>query len=59
VVVREHLHLALNRYLAVKGELNPANALIIYAWNEHDEGGWLMPTLGVDGRANEERMKAV
>jgi len=25
--------------------LNPANALIIYAWNENDEGGWLIPTL--------------
>jgi hypothetical protein len=23
-----------------------ANALIMYAWNEHDEGGWLCPTLG-------------
>jgi hypothetical protein len=21
-----------------------ANAIIIYAWNEHDEGGWLLPT---------------
>ncbi len=25
--------------------LNPANAIIIYAWNENDEGGWLIPTL--------------
>jgi len=23
----------------------PARAVIIYAWNEHDEGGWLCPTL--------------
>ena len=23
----------------------PAQAIIIYAWNEHDEGGWLCPTL--------------
>jgi hypothetical protein len=23
-----------------------ANAIIIYAWNEHDEGGWICPTLG-------------
>ena len=21
-----------------------ANAIIIYSWNEHDEGGWLVPT---------------
>jgi hypothetical protein len=40
-------------------ELNPANAIIIYAWNEYDEGGWLMPTLGADGRANEDRIQAV
>jgi hypothetical protein len=25
--------------------LNPANVMIIYAWNENDEGGWLIPTL--------------
>ena len=25
--------------------LNQANVLIIYAWNENDEGGWLIPTL--------------
>jgi hypothetical protein len=24
----------------------PANAVLIYAWNEFDEGGWLCPTLG-------------
>ncbi len=23
-----------------------ANAIIMYAWNEHDEGGWICPTLG-------------
>lgn len=40
-------------------DLNPANAIIIYAWNEHDEGGWLQPTLGPDGKPNEERIKAM
>lgn len=40
-------------------DLNPANAIIIYAWNEHDEGGWLSPTLGADGRPNEERIQAL
>lgn len=40
-------------------DLNPANAIIIYAWNEHDEGGWLEPTLGADGRPNDERVKAL
>lgn len=40
-------------------DINPANAIIIYAWNEHDEGGWLQPTLGTDGTPNEERIKAL
>jgi hypothetical protein len=25
--------------------LNQANVIIIYAWNENDEGGWLIPTV--------------
>lgn len=39
--------------------LNPANAVIIYAWNEHDEGGWLCPTLKPDGSPDLERLEAV
>ncbi len=27
-------------------EVCPAQAVILYAWNENDEGGWLIPTLG-------------
>ena len=40
-------------------DINPSNAIIIYAWNENDEGGWLIPTLGADGLPNEERIKAL
>jgi hypothetical protein len=40
-------------------DINTANAVIMYAWNEHDEGGWLQPTLGADGSPNEERIKAL
>lgn len=40
-------------------DLNPANAVILYAWNEHDEGGWLQPTLGTDGKPDESRVKAL
>jgi len=29
-----------------------ANAIIMYAWNEHDEGGWLCPTTQVDASGN-------
>ena len=47
------------KWASTHRDLNPANAIIIYAWNEHDEGGWLQPTLGADGRPNEERIKTL
>ena len=37
----------------------PARAVLIYAWNEHDEGGWLCPTLRPDGRADTSRLDAL
>jgi hypothetical protein len=40
-------------------DINPANAIIIYAWNEHDEGGWLQPTLGADGKPDDGRIHAL
>lgn len=40
-------------------DINPANAVIIYGWNENDEGGWLIPTRGADGRPDDARIKAV
>lgn len=30
-----------------------SNTCIIYAWNEHDEGGWLCPTIKVDKNGNQ------
>ncbi len=30
-----------------------ANTCVIYAWNEHDEGGWICPTLAVDENGNQ------
>jgi hypothetical protein len=39
-------------------DLTPANAVIVYAWNENDEGGWLIPTLNADGAPNLERIRA-
>ncbi len=53
-----HLRDAL-AWTAAHRDLNPSNAIIIYGWNEHDEGGWLMPTLGTDGKPNDERVKAL
>ncbi len=29
-------------------EKNMPNSVLVYAWNEHDEGGWCCPTLKVD-----------
>jgi hypothetical protein len=36
-----------------------ANTIIAYAWNEHDEGGWLCPTLGANGKPDTRRVEAV
>lgn len=37
-----------------------ANTLIMYAWNEHDEGyGAICPTLGTDGMPDTERLDSV
>ena len=53
-----HLRAAVE-WTKVNRDLNPANAILIYAWNEHDEGGWLQPTLGSDGKPDDTRVKAV
>jgi len=36
-----------------------ANAIILYAWNEYDEGGWFAPTRGADGKPDTSRLDAV
>lgn len=36
-----------------------ANAIIIYSWNEHDEGGWLVPTWVHDGKPDTARLDAI
>lgn len=37
----------------------PAKTVIVYAWNEHDEGGWLCPTLGAGGKPDASRLEAI
>lgn len=38
----------------------PANTVLMYAWNEHDEGGWISPTLtGAAGAPDTSRLDAV
>ncbi len=51
-------------------DFTKANTMIAYAWNEHDEGGWICPTITVDEdgkqifnedgtpKINDERVKA-
>jgi hypothetical protein len=36
----------------------PANTILVYAWNEHSEGGWLCPTFSPQG-PNTERIDAL
>ncbi len=36
----------------------PANTILVYAWNEHSEGGWLCPTFTPQG-PNTERIDAL
>jgi hypothetical protein len=36
-----------------------ANTIIIYAWNEHDEGGWLSPTRTATGKPDKSRLDAI
>ena len=36
-----------------------ARIILIYAWNEHDEGGWLCPTLNENGTINTERLETI
>ena len=56
--IAQHLREAL-QWTGAHRDLNPANCIIIYGWNENDEGGWLMPTLKADGHPNEERINAL
>lgn len=37
----------------------PAQTVIVYAWNEHDEGGWLCPTRGENGKPDASRLEAI
>ncbi len=46
------------KWNAAHPEAAEANALLIYAWNENDEGGWLVPTLG-EGSARLDAIREV
>ena len=46
------------RWVQANPETCPARAVIVYAWNEFDEGGWLCPTL-VEGDARVQALGRV
>lgn len=56
--IATHLQHAL-AFARQQSDLCRANTAIIYAWNEHDEGGWLCPTWSPDGKPNTDRLQAI
>ncbi len=52
--ITEHIEYAY-RYLqqSAVAPFTMANTMIAYAWNEHDEGGWICPTIAVDEEGNQ------
>lgn len=47
------------KFIKANPKLCSAKTVIFYAWNEYDEGGWLAPTRGKAGKANNERLEAI
>ncbi len=45
--IAQHLQNAINFNNNNKSQTS-ANTVLVYAWNEHDEGGWICPTIKVD-----------
>ena len=56
--IGEHLRNAV-QFVGAHREVCRANTVIVYAWNEYDEGGWLAPTRGPDGRPDTSRLDAI
>lgn len=56
--IATHLKSAM-RFVVENPATCPANAVLIYAWNEHDEGGWLCPTWTPSGIPDTSRIDAV
>jgi len=49
--IANHLNEALS-WTASNQTTDESNAILMYAWNEHDEGGWICPTVKVDATGN-------
>ncbi|WP_197231267.1 glycoside hydrolase family 99-like domain-containing protein [Novipirellula artificiosorum] len=56
--IASHLDEAL-QFVDQHRDICEANAVIIYAWNEYDEGGWLAPTRDAKGFPDKSRLEAI
>ena len=56
--IARHLQKAMRFVVAHPGSCR-ANTVLVYAWNEHDEGGWLCPTWTSSGVPDTSRLDAV
>ena len=56
--IASHVQDAIN-WTQENRDINTSGTIIIYAWNEYDEGGWLCPTLSPDGSSNSDRLNAL
>ena len=56
--IASHLERALT-FVRAHPDSCPADTVIAYAWNEHDEGGWRCPTWTPDGQPDSSRLEAL
>jgi len=56
--IASHLKRAVD-FVQKNPKVCPARAVIVYAWNEHDEGGWLAPTWTAEGKPDAQRLDAI
>lgn len=56
--IAEHLQKGL-AFVLEHPEICQAHVVIVYSWNEYDEGGWLAPTRGQDGKPDTSRLDAI
>ncbi|MGC8668142.1 MAG: hypothetical protein ACP5VE_08525 [Chthonomonadales bacterium] len=54
--IAEHLLHAI-RWIGSHADADPPRLILIYAWNENDEGGWLVPTVA-EGNARLRALRA-
>ena len=56
--IAQHLDRAI-QFVDANPTVCEARAILIYAWNEHDEGGWLSPTWRENGEPDTSRLAAI